>query len=374
MAVRKVLVVGGGITGSVTAIALAQRNVQVDLVEIANRWYGVGHGITVQGNALRALQQIGVTDDVMRDGVGFDTIRICDADGTLVTTVTTPPMGGADLPPSLGTLRSDLQETLVKAVHDAGVNVMLGTTVARIDNRETAVVATLTNGHEAAYDLIIACDGIRSQTRAMIGIDTTPQRVGMGIWRLVTDRRPGMDCAELSYGGPRYKAGFAPISDDKCYAYLLDEVFDPDASGRSRAEVFRERAAAYGGRWPQIRDGIDDDTVIDYRVIESLLVEGPWHRGRVVVIGDAAHACPPLIAQGAAMCTEDAVILAEMITDSDGDLDTVLTAFAARRAPRIAMVVRNSMQLVDWEIHPDTPGADPAALMAESMAALQEPA
>ncbi len=377
MTVNRVLVVGGGITGSVVAVALARRGVQVDLVEIASRWFGVGHGITVQGNALRALREIGVLDDVLADGVGFDTIRITDADGTLVDTVTTPAMGGADLPPSMGTVRSALQETLVKAVHDAGVSVLLGTTVTKVDDREDAAVVTLSDGSTSTYDLVIAADGIGSAMRGLMGIETDPQQVGMGIWRIVTDRRPGMDCAELAYGGPRFKAGYAPISDDKCYAYLLDEVFDPDADGRSRSEVLRERCAAYGGPWDHIRSGITEDTVIDYRIIESLLVTGPWHRGRMILIGDAAHACPPLIAQGAAMCTEDAVVLADMLTSPETRsiaLDELLTAFADRRRPRVEMVVRNSMQLVDWETHPGTPGADPAALMAESMAALQVPA
>lgn len=377
MIVNRVLVVGGGITGSVAAVAFARRGVQVDLVEIAPRWFGVGHGITVQGNALRALRTIGVLDEVLDAGVGFDTIRITDADGTLVEEVTTPPMGGPDLPASMGTLRSNLQETLVKAVHDAGVTVLLGTTVTAVDDRADSAVVTLSDNSVVRYDLVVAADGIRSTMRGLMGIDTAPAQVGMGIWRIVTERRPGMDCAELAYGGPRFKAGFAPISGDRCYAYLLDDVFDPDTQDRTRAEVLRARFTGYGGPWNHIRDGIGDDTVIDYRVIESLLVSGPWHRGHVILIGDAAHACPPLIAQGAAMCTEDAVVLAEMLTSpaaSSSGLDDVLTAFADRRRPRVEMVVRNSIQLVEWETHPGTPGADPAALMAESMAALQAPA
>ena len=75
----------------------------------------------------------------------------------------------------------------------------------------------------------------------------------------------------------------------------------------------------------------------------------PWFRGGAIVIGDAAHACPPLIAQGAAMCAEDAVVLAELVA---GDLPPgqALAAFMRRRMPRVELVVRNSMQLVRWEM------------------------
>ena len=75
----------------------------------------------------------------------------------------------------------------------------------------------------------------------------------------------------------------------------------------------------------------------------------PWYRGRAIVIGDAAHACPPLIAQGAAMCAEDAVVLAELVT-GDRPLEQALPAFMARRMPRVELVVRNSMRLVRWEM------------------------
>ena len=137
--------------------------------------------------------------------------------------------------------------------------------------------------------------------------------------------------------------------------------------------MLRERAAGYEGRWGPIRDAITDDTPVNYQRIESLLVDDPWYRNRVVLIGDAVHACPPLIAQGAAMCTEDAIVLAELVT-SDEPVEQALKEFMHRRMPRVRLVVENSLQLAVWEIHPDTPGADPAGILATTLAALQGPA
>ena len=85
----------------------------------------------------------------------------------------------------------------------------------------------------------------------------------------------------------------------------------------------------------------------EYADISGL--DDPWFRGRAIVIGDAAHACPPLIAQGAAMCAEDAVVLAELVA-SDLPVGQALSAFMRRRMPRVELVVRNSMQLVRWEM------------------------
>jgi 2-polyprenyl-6-methoxyphenol hydroxylase-like FAD-dependent oxidoreductase len=125
----KVLVVGGGITGSVAATALAQRGVEVDLVEIVPEWKGTGHGITLQGNALRSFREIGVWDRVRALGFCFDRVRLSRADGSPIVELTTPRTGGPDLPATMGALRSALQEVLSEAVYAAGVTVRLGLTV-----------------------------------------------------------------------------------------------------------------------------------------------------------------------------------------------------------------------------------------------------
>jgi len=373
MPVAKVLVIGGGITGSLTAVALAQRGVWVELVEIVPDWHGVGHGITIQGNALRAFAAAGLADEVIAGGFAFNKLRLRKADGSLIMELPTPRTGGPDLPATMGSLRSTLQETLRKAVYDVGVQVRLGLTAERFDQSYDRVDVTFSDGSSGSYALVVGADGIRSHTRRLLGMPQTPQPSGMGIWRVVADRPAAMDCSELYYGGPRYKAGYSPISSDQCYAFVLDEPLDPAAFGdRPGAAIMRERSEGYGGTWGGIRETIRDDMAADYRWIESLLVDDPWYRGRVIVIGDAAHACPPLIAQGAAMCAEDAIVLAELVT-GEAPVEEALAAFMRRRWPRVSLVVERSLLLVDWEIHPETPGADPGRIMAETLTALEAP-
>ena len=373
MPVAKVLVIGGGISGSLTAVALAQRGVWVELVEIVPDWHGVGHGITIQGNALRAFAAAGLADAVIAGGFPFNKLRLRRADGSLMVEIPTPRTGGPHLPATMGSLRSTLQETLRKAVYDAGVQVRLGLTAERFDQSYDRVDVAFSDGSSGSYALVVGADGIRSHTRRLLGIQTVPKPSGMSIWRVVADRPAAMDCSELYYGGPRYKAGYSPISESKCYAFVLDEPLDPASFGdRPGAAVMRERSQGYGGTWGEIRETIGDDLAVDYRWIESLLVDDPWYRGRVIIIGDAAHACPPLIAQGAAMCAEDAIVLAELVT-GEGPVEEALATFMRRRWPRVSLVVERSLQLVEWEIHPDTPGADPARIMSETLATLEAP-
>jgi 2-polyprenyl-6-methoxyphenol hydroxylase-like FAD-dependent oxidoreductase len=142
---------------------------------------------------------------------------------------------------------------------------------------------------------------------------------------------------------------------------------------RPAGKLLRERSAGYGGIWGAIRDGLADDSVVNYQWLESILLPDPWFRGRVIVIGDAAHACPPLIAQGAAQCAEDAVVLSELLGGEDS-LESAFKTFMVRRMPRVQLVVENSMTLAYWEMNPGTPGADPGKMMNETLAALEEPA
>ena len=371
MSVSSVLVIGGGITGSMLSLALAQRGVRVDLAEITRDWRGVGHGITVQGNALAALARVGVLDEVLRRGVPFDTLRMRQADGTLIAELPTPRTGGEDLPATMGALRSDLHGVLRDRVYAAGVNVRLGLSVRGITSDAERARAEFTDGTAGDYDLVVGADGIRSAVRALLGITTTPQPSGMSIWRVVADRPAELDCAELYYNGPRYKAGYTPISAGQCYAYLLDvDGARADFGDKPDWELMYERSAGYGGTWGKIRKTIGPDSNVSHTRIEWLLVDDPWYRGRAIVIGDAAHACPPLIAQGAAMCAEDAVVLAELIT-GDLPLPAALSAFMARRMPRVELVVRNSLQLVRWEmgLEPHT-DADVARTMSSTLAFL----
>lgn len=375
-AVNRVLVVGGGISGGLLAISLARKGVEVILLELRSELGGIGHGITLQGNALKAFHDAGVFDQIAAKGFPFHHLRMRSADGAhVIAEIPTPPMGGDQVPPTMGAVRSDVADVLAEEVVKAGVDVRLGTTVSAITDNGDSVTATLTDGTTETVDLLVGADGIRSQVRGMLGITAEPRPVGMGIWRVVAKRPPEMDCSELYYGGPKYKAGYTPISEDLCYAFLIEENLDRSLVGEHpHGGMFKEHGQGYGGTWGQVRDSLADDAVVNYQWIETVCVEDPWFRGRSIVIGDAAHACPPLIAQGAAMCSEDAVVLAEMLTADGATVEGVLPAFMARRFPRVKMVLDNSLQLAAWEMHPETPGADPGRVMGQTLHALCEPA
>jgi 2-polyprenyl-6-methoxyphenol hydroxylase-like FAD-dependent oxidoreductase len=135
----------------------------------------------------------------------------------------------------------------------------------------------------------------------------------------------------------------------------------------------RELAAPYHGPWEEIREDITDAERINYTLFEHLLVDGPWNRGRAVVIGDAAHVCPPTLALGAAMAMEDAAVLAELLLAREQVDQDLFDTFVARRLPRASAVIDGSMQLATWLLERDR-DADVPGLMRRIFGLLAQPA
>jgi len=377
-----VLVVGGGTSGAALTILLRQRGIEVELVEAKADWNVYGSGITLQGNALRVLRELGVWDEIRAHGYAFDSVGIVAPDGTELFVQNDARTGGPDLPATLGMQRPDLQRILVEAVRATGARCRLGCTVESLTQDGSGVDVRFTDGSTGRYDLVAAADGLHSATRALIGVPDKPVPTGMGIWRTPAPRPAGVVRTNLAYGGPCFIAGYCPTGQDTIYAYLVEPrreraSIDPE----KKAEEMRRLAEGYGGAWDEIREHILDSEQVNYTWFDRLLVEGPWHRGRVVLVGDAAHACPPTLAQGAAMSLEDALVLADLLASdadaagggSDGEtpIDDVLTRYRDRRMPRVRMVVDNSVQLGQWLLD-GIRDADVPGLIGRTMAVLSE--
>ena len=374
-AVDRVLVVGAGAAGTATAILLAERGVSVDLVDVRDDVIGHGSGITLQGNALRVLSSLGVWDDVLADGFAFTTlgIRAPDPQGTLLVELDEIRTGGPSLPSTLGMNRPALARILVERAASVGVKVRFSTSYTAIEQDGNGAVVAFADGSSDRYDVVVGADGIRSATRHHLGITTEPEPTGMGIWRIFGPRPDSVVRTDLVYGGPCHIAGYCPTGDNTLYAYLVEDVQDRSGLSPEQAlAVVRELASGYHGPWDDIRDGLNDPDQVNYTRFETHLVDGPWNRGRVVLIGDAVHTCPPTMAQGAALALEDAAVLAELLLERDAVDDDLWTAFTARRLQRVRTVVDASVQIGRWQLahaQGDVPG-----LMASVSAMLAVPA
>ncbi|MBQ1097967.1 FAD-dependent oxidoreductase [Streptomyces sp. b94] len=370
---RKVLVIGGGAAGNAVTILLRRAGYAVDLIEAKDDWNATaGSGITLQGNALRVLRELGVWEQVEASGYGFGSVGITAPDGTVLHAQDDLRTGGDDLPATVGMQRPRLQQILIDAVRSSGATVRLGTTAEILDQDADGVAVRLSDGTEHRYDLVVAADGLGSATRAAIGITNKPEPTGMAIWRIAAPRPAGVVRTDLAYGGPAYIAGYCPTSETTLYAYVVEANRDrASIPPESYADEMRRLTSSYGGHWPEITEHITDPAKVNYTWFDRLLVEGSWHRGRVVLVGDAAHCCPPTLAQGAALSLEDAWVLAQMMTGTDDWDDALFQAYYERRIARVRPVVEASVQIGQWQLD-GVRDADVPGLMAGTMAMLRE--
>ncbi|GLY18906.1 FAD-dependent oxidoreductase [Kineosporia rhizophila] len=361
-AVQNVLVVGGGAAGTAVAIRLADAGVAVDLAELKPEPMGVGSGITLQGNALRVLRQLGVWEQVQAAGYAFDSLglRAPDPAGTLLVEMPDDRTGGPDLPATVGMPRPELARILLERAADAGVKVRFGRTVTGLEQDGDGVDVTFADGSRGRYDLVVGADGIRSSVRRLLGVELDTKAVGMGIWRTFGPRPAGVTRTDLFYGGPSYIAGYCPTGENSLYAYIVEPAQDRSTlSDEQRLSTMKQLAEAYHGPWDEIRENLTDPSRVNYTWFETHVLPAPWNRGRVVLIGDAAHSCPPTVAQGAAMALEDGAVLADLLLGGERVDDELWDAFTARRFERASTVVEASNQLCTWLLNNergDVPG------------------
>ncbi|MDH2444881.1 FAD-dependent monooxygenase [Amnibacterium sp. CER49] len=367
-AVSSVAVVGSGFAGAAAAILLAEGGVQVDLFDAKPDVGALGSGITIQGNAVRTLDRLGVWEEVQQHSYAFDELglRAPDPAGTVLAVIPDAKTGGPDYPATIGAYRPDVARILVARAEAVGARVRWDAKVEHLEQDDTGVDLAWSDGqglHRDRYDLVIGADGLHSTVRALLGIEVQPKRNGMGIWRAFVPRPQDVTRTDLVYGGPCYIAGYCPTSEDRIYAYLVEDAQDRTLlSPEEQVATMRRLAEAYHGPWDEIRESLDEHAAVNYTWFTSHLIDGPWNRGRVVLIGDAAHSCPPTIAQGAAMGLEDALVLAELLLAGDAVDEGLWQRFTDRRLPRAKAVVEASMQLADWQLQHDRDGDVPGLM------------
>lgn len=366
-AVNRVAVVGTGVSGLAAAIQLARAGVVVEVFEANAELSALGSGISLQGNALRAFAELGVWEEASAAGFPFDGMGM-RAPGPQAPVIARREEGedpASGLPSAMGMPRADLTRILHDHAVRAGATVRFGQRVTGVNVTEDHAELLLESGPAGRYDLVIGADGLHSTVRTALGISAEPEHTGMGIWRAFVSRPAEVQFTELYYGGPCYIAGYTPTGQDSMYAFLVSDAGDHfSATAEEGAAAMIEQSRAYGGPWDQVRaDLAAGNAQVNYTWFTQHVVPGRWNRGRAVIIGDAAHSCPPTIAQGAAQGLEDALVLTELLVEREALDEDLWEEFHARRVERATAIVDASVQLAEWQRDGQDHSADVPGLL-----------
>lgn len=360
--VKRVLIVGAGIGGLAAAVLLSRRAVEVVCVEINPSHRGKGIGLGIAANGLRALKLVGVLDDFVDSGYIIRDISFYDALGNRLG-VHRFALGDSDYPPFCAAPRASLHSLLVRAADEVGVSMRLGRTVDQIHHAGTHESVVFDDGTVEQFDVVVGFDGIRSVVRRlMFGNTYDPIDSGYGVWRVKVPREPEVTGMH-NYLSVRNKVAFLPIGVDTMYLAHIrpaGEMYRAD-SGQYAREL-RAGTTAFRGLPGRVLGKLSEHDEVIFGSLEVSRIPPMWFRGRVVLAGDAVHAAPPHLTQGASMALEDAVVLSDELTTGDS-IEISLARYMDRRLERCLYVRAMSLRLLEKEMRTD-PEISPTTMRA----------
>jgi salicylate hydroxylase len=366
MLVREpILVVGGGFGGLTTALALARRSYRTRVLEGSPEFGAIGYGIQFGPNVFHVFDHIEVTEQVLAVADSPAAVVMLDAlDGRELVRIPTRASFRARFKyPYIIVHRIDLHNVLLNACRASdAIDLVSDAMVNDFEDRGDGVAVTTADGRTFSGQALVAADGFRSLFRAKLFGDSEPRPVGYAALRTIvpmTELKVDVprDSVVL-WGGPGYHVVHYPLRHGSQFNIVA--VFrTPTHAERANVETCRnELEHIYRDAHPSVRAL---NGMMDFQWRRSVADRDPvrhWHRGRVVLLGDAAHAPLQSLAQGACMAIEDGLCLAELIHATEGDFAAAFRRFEALRFTRTARVQLESRAIWDWLLHADGAARD----------------
>jgi 2-polyprenyl-6-methoxyphenol hydroxylase-like FAD-dependent oxidoreductase len=333
---QQILVIGAGITGLASAVALQRRGHDVSVIEERTD-SSSGAGISIWPNALAALDDIGLGDAVREAGGRVTAGALRWRDGTWLRHPARERLVKALGEPLVVIRRSALTKVLSGALADGTVHT--GLSALELVTTADGVRVTLSNSTTRTAAAVIGADGTRSVVARHLNGALADRYAGYTAWRGVASCAIDPDVAGEVLG-PGIEFGHVPLGADCTYWFATERVSAGQTSPQGELDYLKTRFASWADPIPAVLAATDPDDVLR----NDLYDRDParqWARGPIVVVGDAAHPMRPHLGQGGCQGLEDAAVLARFV-DGDGDLAAAFARFAAFRRPRVGALVRES--------------------------------
>lgn len=338
----RILVVGGGIAGLTLTGLLQQRGFKPTLVEQIPEYGTIGYVIVLWPSGSRILKGLGVYRSLLDVGLQFTTYNVSDERGQMLHSYSVQNVI-EKYGPMLSTYRPDLINVIKEAVDPDSIR--MSTTVDKIDQTNDEVYVTFSDGTEETYDLVVGCDGVRSETRDLVFGDVPLSYSGMTGWSFWVKPNIAKTLQIAEYWGTGKFFGIWPTKGRlSVFTSIRDNVQEPDPV-ESRIDRIQENFKNFGGLVPAILEGLNDPNEIFHGYYNDLRMK-KWHKGRVVLVGDAAHAILPTAGGGVSMAMESAAVLVDELCRADSKyIEQAFESYITRRRSRVDKIQNQSRMM-----------------------------
>ncbi len=328
--IGRILIVGGGVAGLTLAVALHKKGYIPELVERNPSGSAIGAGINIPANGVRVLKTLGLLESVSRSAAILRSWAFFDVQGNPLTETNLEDLW-KDVGPCLGIARPKLHEALREAADE--VPLRLGVSLSALSQDRSQVRVGFSDGTSGEYDLVVGADGIHSTVRRLVLDPSPPVYTGSMVWRSIIPTRPsGVADRIVTLAGEGCTFGVVPLGGGESYGWGTVDQDRTEDPIEGRLERFRHRFAEFRGPVPTYLAALQSDQQLHVGPIDWVEPKD-WHRGRVVLIGDAAHAGPPSMGEGGCMAMEDSIVLAEVLSTAE-TVEEALEGYVRRRRPR----------------------------------------
>ncbi|MBT2691661.1 FAD-dependent monooxygenase [Bacillus sp. ISL-55] len=340
-------IIGAGIGGISAAIALQQHGQKVSVFERASELKEMGAGIVLSANAIKTLEKLGVADQVRQAGSPVKKAEIRSPDGQLLVNMPVHKQAERYGTYSYLIYRPDLQRILSEKLEPN--TMVLNRKFLRLEQDGDKTTSFFEGGESIESELLIGADGVHSQVRENIVEKSRMRYSGFSAFRGISHYEDPRFPAELGGGfevwGEGKRFGFSHIGKGRVFWFVA--VNAPQGtflSGENKKHIALQH---FKGWWGPIEDVIgttSEENILVHEIFDRKPLKR-WHKGRVTLLGDAAHPMLPNLGQGGAQAMEDALILSRCLKQFPQDLESALSRYEQERVPRVTKIVQGSRMM-----------------------------
>lgn len=345
----KIAIIGGGVAGLCTAIALRKQGINVEVYERVTELKGVGAGFGLAANAMQALEYLNLREGIEAIGHFLDSYHILSHKGSVLLEPDTKKLSRKYRDKNFAIHRADLHQFLISQVPSQHLN--LGKEATHIDVSGSALIIHFADGVSVNADYIIVADGVNSKIRQQLIPNSAPRYSGYTCWRGVIDNSTIQLKSSSETWGPNGRFGMTALTGNRIYWYACVNAAEKSSIYHSYRindllGVFKD----YHAPIPQIIAETKDEQLLWNDIVDIAPLKKLAY-GKVLFIGDAGHATTPNMGQGACQAIEDAAVLHDEL-NKNGHMEDVFRRFETRRLKRTRYITNTSWQIgkiAQWE-------------------------